>query len=533
MTTSFERILEGIDLPTIRQLALCPVTNTAGMSLAFDERCTEDRHPELFYLVSVLVFYKYNIKTNEWYLLPSPALAGTFGHGAGAVFVPNQGPSGSLASGCSTTVLNLTTAFPAAVGVNQLANRGDGRGFKIRVIDNVIGGSGKTEEKLIVGNTAGTTPQIALESALSFTPSPGARYELLSGRVYLLSAGTVGAGSWKYYDVATNSYSGNLSTTNLPATLVTDTHLLNYNELYAPNTSKPGQGIIYGASQFNNSTMYCLQATDSSSTTIVGQSVGGDATLVENEYRNFQIRIVEDATTPASVGQRRNITSHTAGPAPAYTVPAWTITPSLNAKFVIEGNSDRIICFTSVTGTNYNYSITADAWDTTTFAVRGANVGAGVMGAFGHGAPRDVTGRFRHSQLYSFRGGATTNLDILDIAGATTGVWDVTSLYGNKNIAFTTGTSGAYDPIQNGGRYLMISANPVSGVGQRNLRFDLVNRVLEPFAYTEYINPSGTVVNGQRCALKSLFYDQGTVKKTCLVTMQTAGSVVLETMVNV
>ena len=66
-----------------------------------------------------------------------------------------------------------------------------------------------------------------------------------------------------------------------------------------------------------------------------------------NEYRNFQIRIVEDTVNPTAVGQRRNITSHTAGASPVYTVPAWTVTPSANANFVIENNGDRILLWAS------------------------------------------------------------------------------------------------------------------------------------------------------------------------------------------
>ena len=65
--------------------------------------------------------------------------------------------------------------------------------------------------------------------------------------------------------------------------------------------------------------------------------------VLANEYRNFQIRIVQDTVNPTAVGQRRNITSHTAGASPVYTVPAWTVTPSANAIFVIENNGDRIL----------------------------------------------------------------------------------------------------------------------------------------------------------------------------------------------
>ena len=86
---------------------------------------------------------------------------------------------------------------------------------------------------------------------------------------------------------------------------------------------------------------------------------------------------MEDTVIPTAVGQRRNITSHTAGASPVYTVPAWTVTPSANAKFVIENNGDRILLWTTAQQTTYTYKIGANTWDTTTFATRGAAMGAG------------------------------------------------------------------------------------------------------------------------------------------------------------
>ena len=139
---------------------------------------------------------------------PRPRLTGTFGAGAGAVMMPAQGPRGVLAGGNTTTSIVLSTALPAAVAPNQLANKGNSNGFKIRIIGNSAGGSGKTESAYIVGNTGGTTPTIYLDAPLSFTPQAGDAYEIRSGRLYMLSAGTLAAGCWKYYDIATNSFSG-------------------------------------------------------------------------------------------------------------------------------------------------------------------------------------------------------------------------------------------------------------------------------------------------------------------------------------
>jgi hypothetical protein len=205
-TPAFKDVL---DIPMWRPAAPAIAVSAAGVSLAYDMTNDGTRSPRIYMLRSAAALDYYDTQNDEWMPLSSPGLAGTFGAGAGCVMSPNHGPRGTIASG-TTTSITLTTALPAAVGKNQLANRGDSVGFRVRVIGNRAGGSGKTEERYIVGNTAGTTPTIYLDSALSFTPGSGDTYEILAGRVYLLGAGTVAAGIFKYYDIATGSYSGNL-----------------------------------------------------------------------------------------------------------------------------------------------------------------------------------------------------------------------------------------------------------------------------------------------------------------------------------
>jgi hypothetical protein len=414
--------------------------------------------------------------------------------------MPSHGPRGTLAAGASTTKVTLSTALPASVGVNQLANRGDGVGYKIRIIGNTAGGSGKIEERTIIANTGGATPTLTLNLALSFTPASGDAYEILSGRVYLLSAGTTAAGIWKYYDIATNSYSGNLATTNLPATIGTDTDFVGLDEQYVPHDKSPGQGFLGQ-----------LTATGAAAGTLTGQAAGGDAGVLANEYRNFMVRIVEDTGTPTAVGQRRLISSHTAGPSAVYSItPNWTVTPSATAKFVIE-NIGTTLGFSSATGNVYEYTAyaigarSADSWSTATFAARGANMGAGCVSAQNFGIVPDADKTCRHSYIFSFRGGNVNTLDLLDIAGGATGVWTTGLAYGGQsaNTLFTTATCGVYAPATQSGKYLYLNHNAT----QRSLRFDLVNRVLEPMAYLRYAQ--GTAYVGMRLGL-SLFVDGST-----------------------
>ena len=510
-----------IDLPQWRTLANSITATAAGSCICDDDRHDVSRDPYLYLLINATTFQRYNTKNDEWQTLTSPALAGTFGAGAGSVFVPSAGPSGTLATGNTTSSVILSTVLPAAVGVNQLANRGDGIGYKIRIVGNATGSSGKTEEKYIIGNTGGTTPTIYLDSALSFTPIAGDRYEILAGRVMLMSAGTLAAGILKAYDIATNSYI-TLTQTNLPATIGTDSEFIALDEQYVPNTRNPGEGF------FGN-----LVATATSSTSITGQATGGDAGVLANEYRNFQIRIVQDTTTPTAVGQRRIISSHTAGPSPVYTLStAWTVTPSANATFVIENNND-VILSTSASTTMYSYRMggfTADGtWSYSgtvgtngalAYAARPGASGAGTCAIPSWGLTLDTAKNARYSYIYWFRGGATNTLDLLDIAGAAgTGAWTGAIVYGGQTGAttFTTGTSSCYDAATNSGKYGYISVNGT----QRFARFDVLNRVLEPWCYLPYAQ--GSAVVGEKVAT-GLFID-GTTKLTFLYAIQNTGSV--------
>jgi hypothetical protein len=484
MATSFN-FKNLFDIPEWRPMASSPATNGAGMCMAYDERSNADSDPYIYLLSSVSGFQKFLPRTNEWLVLASPTLAGTFGAGAACVFHPTQGPRGALTTGNTTSKVVLSTALPAAVGINQLANRGDGVGYKIRIIDNASGASGKVEERFIVANTGGTTPTLWLDTPLTFTPTSGSAYEILSGRIFLLSAGTVAAGIWKYYDVATNSFSASLATANLPATIANDTALFDMSEANVPYNLNPGQGY-FGT----------LTATGSAAGTLTGTVAGADSAIAANEFRNFQIRIVQDTTTPTAVGQRRRITSHTAGASPVYTLASnWTVTPSTNAQYVVEYDDDKILCWTSSVATTFTYNITANTWDTTTFGAKGGASAAGTMALGAFAIVADAGKNSKPSMIHVFRGAAAATLDVLDIAGGANGTWDNAVVISGGAPAFNTGTCGVYDSATNAGRYAYVNVNGT----QRFLRYDVKNRVVEPYAYLPAAQVSPVV--GGRLAL--------------------------------
>ena len=493
-----------IDLPLWRPEADALAANAAGQCLAWDNRNSDISHPFLWLLRSASALDFYDPTTGGWGALATPGLAGTFGAGACAIMHPSQGPRGTLAAGATTSKVVLSTALPAAVGINQLANRGDGVGFRIRIVGSAAGSSGKTEERTIVANTAGTSPTIWVDTPFSFTPASGDTYEIRSGRIFMMSAGTLAAGCWKYYDIATNSYSGNLATTNLPGTIGTDSSLVALSESYVSNDRKPGEGFVSGAGTYDTSgtSKGCIVATASGATSITGAGMPAD--LQADEYRNFQVRIVEDTTTPTAAGQRRRISTHTGGATGVFTVAAWAVTPSATAKFVIENDDDKIIGRSSATTSVYTYNITGNTWDTTTFGAAGSANGAGVCLEQAFGTTRDTTNNHRHSFIYCVRGGGSSAIDVLDIAGGANGTWSADITYGNKSQTFTTGTCGAYAPATLGGCFLHLNINGT----QRMARFDVRNRVLDAGAYLRY--PQGAAVVGGRLGI-STFID-GTTK---------------------
>lgn len=505
------------------QVAPAPNAQASGQGLAVDLRNDISRNPFIYQLVSNTILNRYNAVTKGWNFVQSPALAGTFGAGAGAVFAPSLGLNGTISTGSSTTSVTTSTAM-TAVAPNMFANRGGSGeyGFKVRIISP---SQGKIEERWIVGNTGGTTPTLLLDSALSFTPASGDTYEILGGRLFMLGSGTLASGSFKSLDVASNTLATK-SQTNLAATITTDFAALALDEQYVPADMKSGEGFVVGVSTYDaGSTKRCLVATATAASTITGQSAAGDAAVLANEYRNFQIRIVEDTTNKTAIGQRRVIASHTAGPSAVYTVgTAWTVQPSTNAKFVIEYPNVIILRNSATTSLyTYNYgtqalnngtnSIAADAWSTTYFAAAGNAHGAGVTMFPSFGIQPDAAKNSRHSFVYCFRGG-NTSLDLFDIAGGTTGAWSNGIVYDGSGMATpNTGTTGKYAPFDNDGKFGYMNIYVASAINQM-YRFDVKNRVLTAFTPTDWVQ-TGTAAAGDR--LGAICVIDGSDKYTLLV----------------
>jgi len=508
MANTFKK---GIDRNIWVQVPPAPNAHASAACMASDLRSDVSRNPFIYQLISGAILNRYNFITKAWNFVISPALAGTFGAGATMTFAPSMGLVGTIAAGATTTSVVLSTALPTAVGLNMLANRGGSGeyGFKLRIIDTT---AGKTAERYIVANTAGTTPTINVQTSFGFTPSTGARYEIIAGRVFMIGAGTVASNIWRSFEVASNTLSSGLTTTNLPATIGTDSSILVLDEQYTPYNHAPGDGMVKGAYNYDTGVVsrFALTATAAGASTLTGQATLGDAVVVANEYRNFQIRIVEDTTTPAAVGQRRIIASHTAGPSAVYTLgTAWATQPSASAKYVIElPNLILVRTTANTTVYTYNYgdaavnngtnSIAAGAWSTTYFGAAPAANAAGCMWMPSFGIQPDVARNSRHSFNYFFRGNSAT-LDTLDIAGSITGTWTGAVTYdGSPGALPATGSCGCYSPFGQEGRMFYLNLYVASAINQI-YRFDVQNRVLSPYTPTDFLQV-GTASLGNRMA---------------------------------
>lgn len=507
MANTFKKVIDRL---MWAQVSPAPNASGTATCVASDLRSDVSRNPFVYQLISATVLNRFNIVTKAWSFIQSPALAGTFGAGAAMVFAPSQGLKGVLAAGATTSSIVISTAFPTAVGLNMLANRGGSGeyGFKIRIIGKA---SGKTEERYIIGNTASATPTITLDTPLTFTPALNDGYEILAGRVFMLSAGVLAANAWRSFEVASNTLSTGLSITNLPATVGTDTSLMALDEQYTPYDCVPGEGMIKGTFLYDTNLVarYALAATAAGASSLTGQATLGDSVVAANEYRNFQIRIVQDTVNVTAVGQRAIIASHTAGPSPVYTMgTAWAVTPSSSAKYVIELPNLIVGRSTATTSTytwNYNdttinngtNNIVTNAWSATYFGVAPAANGASGMWAPSFGIQPDPARNARQSFNYFFRANGSSTVDVLDIAGAIAGAWTSNVTYDGAQL-ITTGSCGAYSPFENEGRMFYMNFYVASAVNQI-YRFDVKNRVLSPFTATDFIQ-SGAAALGQRMA---------------------------------
>jgi hypothetical protein len=145
-TLSFKDV---IDKPQWRPVASSHTASPSIGPIFFgDHRNSEDRYPKLIEMPTAVTQNFYNIKNGGWTQATTP-LTGSWGSGANAVFMPHRGPRGTLTGTPTSTHFVLSTlesigGIALTAGLGQFANRGDGIGFKIRIIDTATGVTGES-----------------------------------------------------------------------------------------------------------------------------------------------------------------------------------------------------------------------------------------------------------------------------------------------------------------------------------------------------------------------------------------------------
>lgn len=487
------RFKNGIDLPGWLRLEEppSPLVNAAGTLFACDKRNSIWADNGVYWTQSTANLYRFSGYYNGWHLINSALGLTALAALGDCYFVPSFGIYGVLTTGCTTTKLVSSTALTAgsaisALGLNQLVKTDMQESYMIRVIDTA---TGKIEHRTIIGNTASATPTYYLDEPLSFTPTSGATYEILSGLLFNVTITTAAAGQTRYYGIA-NNVVGNAGSTGI--TTATASSGVALDEAYVPHDMLTGEGLIKGTATYDTAYSFfptglrCLQASAAAAGTITGTASGGDYEIPANSYRNFQVRIVEDTVTPTAVGQRRIIASHTGGTTttPVYTLGSnWSVTPSSSAKYVIE--NPNLIYFQNTTQAGmlvYNFSpytvnngttsITTLAWSATyANATHGAVIAAGSMAFPSYGISMtleaDKSILARHSYIYFFRGNSAT-LDRFDISGAANGLWADAITYNNP-VSMTVGSCGDIDVTTFEGSYAYIIAGATNVMYQFNV----------------------------------------------------------------
>lgn len=535
-----DKIKYGLEIPRWQQLSPSLVTHAAGICVCGDKRVGATNLDAIFQLQSATALNVYYGTTGSGAAIANPGIS-AMGAGSAICCYSSILYSGTIGSGsssskiittnvkdCQGTTVTTTTLDSLILGETVAAGV---IGFIVRVITNSAAGSaGRIEERMIYSNTAGSTPTIFVNqlTPLTTVPVSGDSYEIIGLRAYCLGNGATAATQFRFFDAALSSMT---SCAGTGLTIATDSSMIALDEQYTPYDRKPGEGFVVGAGTYDAGlaaytsfyTKYCLTATGTTSASLSGQASSGDYAVIENEYRNFQIRIVEDTTNPTAVNQRRIITSHTAGPTPVYSISsAWTVTPSSTAKYVIE--LPNLILLFTVAGTTsvYTYNpmpftitnaagtaLASNTWSSTYFTTRAASVAAGTftVPSYGHEPTLNSDGskNSRHSYIYNFRGGSTT-LDMLDIAGGTAGAWSNNVSYNKQQTSFSTASCGDYAPFDQLGQWGYCLLNTTGLV----YRFNVKNRSMFPWPNTPL--QSGTAVVGNRIVVTQ-YYDSTTEDK--------------------
>lgn len=529
MPATINHNLPLLDRKEWQMMTPAPVATAAAMFVTEDG--TSLNNYALF-CTSATVHYLYSHNEDGWVQIPSGALAGAFGAGACGTWSPWSNTY--TATGGSTTTIQVAAATHnlSATLLNQ-------------TVEFVSSGTNTGLRRIItaIDSNAGTgTITLTLDYAVSTAVLNTHTFRVTSGRFFVMNAGTIAAGIVKSFDIATMTWSGNLTTTGLPATWGTDGKLVwtgrkpstYYNgaaasgstttlvdttanwatnrwaNLYVLLVSGTGAGQVVQIASNTATTLTFISAVTTApaaatvyqiranGATSIGTATSGSATTIvnsakawtTNQWTNFQARIISGT----GQGQIKKIASNTGT---TLTIASGATIDSTSV-YEIEPNEDSIYLLGNAAVTMYLYSISGNAWTTVApTTARGGNPIAGMSADF-----VDITGDpiwgtevgIQDSRyIYSSRGGTTATIDRFDITGGTSGAGAWTTITYSGTETFAAGSSGFQ-----WGRYFFFRKDATN----RFFKYDIPGNVMLPFNTDMY--PDGAALVGQKIWVKNL-----------------------------
>ena len=392
-----------LDLKRWEQLSPAPSATSSG---AFIASSRHYRQQQLY--VPGSTAFLYNPSEDGWVALPAPGLAGTFTGGCAGV-------AGAWSTGTTVAASSLTATggTTTTIVTNQTLARSIA-GYSIHILS----GPNAGVTLAIVSNTTGTNATITVAAqASAFTASTV--YRLCTPVWYVVNAGAQASGSFKKYDLATNTWT-TLVQTGLPASIGTD-------------------GKLVSTPSWLNSDYYEFAtgtATSGGASTITNTA----KSWTTNQWTNYQVRIVSGT----GAGQIRTVASNTGT---VITLSAaWTTQPDATSVYSLEGNDDFLYYLGNNSVILYRYSISGNSWSTISPTAARANGPAAGMSAhwiYGESSTdwaaenTIINGR----RIYSFRGSNAAILDYYDIALNT---WVSAVTYAPATEVFAAGTKYTY-----------------------------------------------------------------------------------------
>ena len=508
--------------------------------------------PTTFYVGGVSAIWNYHVAQDAWLQLPNSGIAGTFGAGscgeAMAISAPGGNTTNTATGGDSVDIFTTLTLAKNLSGCFIRVVAGGGVGYYGKISYNSLGPNATIRVALqtaVVGVTpfsATTQFQLFAGSLWFFNAGAGAvgfsvydvatnawtarsvsglpttwatEGQLVSTQSsnYPKTQGYQGYSGFTfgYVESATNtvitcpSYYGTGFAENgvnqLTIALVSGTGAGQSRRILASTTTQIVTEIWDVIP--DSTTRFAIlggvvqeQATSATATTLV---LAEDQALT-NQYRNYQVRIIAGT----GIGQIRTIVSNTAT---TLTVSAWTVTPDSTSVYRIEGNDDYLYLLGNAAVATYRYSISANTWSTLApTAARAAAPAGGMTADWINGVSGASYSRWRNVSppeplysttlykqdgryIFSFRGGASSLLDVYDIPGNT---WVSAVPYSNQMETFTTGSCAVHN---DGIIYLQKEATG------RILRLDVETFCLTPFTFNPV--PQGAVLAGDKMFVAS------------------------------